>query len=149
MKQQPRTRNHRSSGKRKARAGDNSGSNELIHVLQDAFESNWYRPGNTNTSRREKIRNERRTKKKPAKEVVVVDDDADEEEGTETANLPASLDQALAAAFSVNSANLNVAATVSPSAQAQVPPVASGSVRQLQRDKRAESLNDSATWRSS
>ena len=149
MKQQPRTCSRRSSGKGKAHAGDNSGSNELIHVLQNAFESNWYRPGSTNTSRREKISKERRTKKKPAKEVVVVDDDADEEEGTETAKLPTSLDQALAAAFSVNSANLNVAATASPSAQAQVPPAASGSTRQLQRDKWAESLNDSATWRSS
>ena len=40
-----------------------------------------------------------RTKKKPAKEVVVVDDDEDEEEEKETANLPTSLDQALAMAF--------------------------------------------------
>ena len=119
-----------------------------MHVLQTAFESNWYGPGSTNTSPREKRRKERRTKKKPAKEVVV-DDDKDEEEGTETANLPASLDQALAAAFSLNSANPNVAATASPSAQAQVPPAVSGSTRQLQRDKWAESLNDSATWRSS
>ena len=35
--------------------------------------------------------------------------------------------------------------TLSPSSSAQVPPVASGSTRQLRRDKRAESLNDIAS----
>ena len=146
VKQRPRTRDRRTA-KGKARAGDNSGSNELMHVLQNAFESNWYGPGSTNTSPREK-RKKRRTKKKPAKEIVVVDDDEDEEEGEkekEKANLPTSLDQALATAFSLNSANPNVAATASTSAQAQghLWPVAA-------RDDcggmtRAESLSDSAS----
>ena len=74
-----------------------------MHVLQNAFESNWYGPGGTNTSPKERRRKKRRTKKKPAKEVVVVDDDEDEEVGEqekekekERANLPTTLDQALA-----------------------------------------------------
>ena len=48
--------------------------------------------------------------------------DEDEEEGEkEKANLPTSLDQTLATVFSLNSANPNVAATASTSAQAQCP----------------------------
>ena len=145
MKQRPRPRNRRSSEKGKARVGDNSGSNELMHVLQNAFESNWYGPGSTNTSPKERMRKKRRTKKKPAKEVVVVDYEEDEEEleqEKKTANLPTSLDQALTTAFSLNSASSNVIAIASTSAWAQVPPVASGSTRQLRRDTRAESLSD-------
>jgi hypothetical protein len=118
-----------------------------MHVLQHTFESNWYGPGSTNTSPREK-RKKRRTKKKPAKEIVVVDDDEDEEEGEkekEKANLPTSLDQTLATAFSLNSANPNVTAKASTSAQAQGPPVASGSTRRLRRETRAESLSDSGS----
>ena len=129
VKQRPLSR---SSGKGKARSEDNSGLNELMHILQNAFESNRYGPGITNTSPREKRRKRTRTKKKLAKEVVVVDDDEDEE----GVNLPTSLDQALATAFSLNSANPNVAATASPSAQAQVPLAASGSTRRLRRDTR-------------
>ena len=71
------------------------------------------------------MRKNRRTKK-PAKEVVVVDDEEDEgreqEKQKQTANLPTSLDQALAKAFSLNPASLNVAAKASTSAQAQGPP---------------------------
>ena len=52
-------------------------SNQLMHVLQNAFESNWYGPGSMNTSPREKKK--KRTKKKPAKEIVVIDDDEDDE----------------------------------------------------------------------
>ena len=48
-----------------------------MHVLQNAYECNWYGPGSTNTSPKERMR-KRRTKK-PAKEVVVVDDEEDEE----------------------------------------------------------------------
>ena len=44
VKQRPLSR---SSGKGKAHAGDNSGSNELIRALQNAFESNRYGPGST------------------------------------------------------------------------------------------------------
>ena len=80
VKQRLRRRNRQWSGKGKARARDNSGSNELMHVLQNALESNWYGPGSTNTSPKAR-RKRKRTKKKPAKEVVVVDDDEDEEEG--------------------------------------------------------------------
>ena len=50
----------------------------MMHVLQNAFESNWYGPGSTNTSPKERRRKKRRTKKKPTKEVVVVDGDEDE-----------------------------------------------------------------------
>ena len=87
----------------------------------------------------------KRTKKKPAKEVVVVDDEEDEKEREqvkETANMPTSLDQALAPAFSLKSASPNVAATASTSAQAQEPLVASGSMQRLRRDTRAESLSE-------
>ena len=59
---------------------------------------------------------------------MVVDDDEDEEEGeteTEQANLPTLLDQALATAFSLNSASPTVATMTSTSAQAQGPPLAS------------------------
>ena len=120
-----------------------------MRVVQNAFESNWYGPRSTNTSPKER-RTKKRTKKKPAKEVVVVDDDEDEEEGVqekekERANLPTTLDQALATAFSFNSASPNVAATASTSARAQGPSVASGSTRRLLRDTRAESLNDSGS----
>ena len=94
-----------------------------MHVLQNAFESNWYEPGSTNMSPKQ-----RRTKK-PAKEVVVVDDDEDEEEGEkekekQRANLLTIFDQALATAFSLNSASPNVVSTASISAQAQGPLVA-------------------------
>ena len=63
------------------------------------------------------------TKKKPAKEIVVVDDDEGEGEGEklENANLPASLDQALATVSTLDSANSDVAATTSTSVQAQGP----------------------------
>ena len=101
-----------------------------------------------NTSPKERMRKKRGTKKKPTKEVVVVDDEEAEEEREqekekETANLPTSLDQALSTAFSLNSASPNVTAITSTSAQAQVPPVASGSSRRLRRDTCAESLSDS------
>lgn len=62
-------------------AKDNSGSNGLTFVFQHVFESNWYGPGSTNMSPREKRKGSKRTKKKPAKEIVVVDDNANEEEG--------------------------------------------------------------------
>jgi hypothetical protein len=94
VKERPRTHDRRSSAKGKSRAGDNSGSNELIHVLQNAFESNWYGPDSTNTSPREKTQ-KKRMKKKPAKELVVVVESDDEEEGEndkdkDQANLPKS-----------------------------------------------------------
>jgi hypothetical protein len=92
-----------------------------MHVLQNAFESNWYGPGGTNASPKEK-RKKRRTKE-PTKEVVMLEDSDDEEEGgKDQANLPTSLDQALATAFTLNSANPNV--TAKASASAPVPPVA-------------------------
>ena len=90
-------------------------------MLQNAFESNWYGPGSTNPTPKERMRKKRRTKKNSAKEVVAVDDDEDEEEREqekekETANLPTSLDQALATAFSLNSASPNVTSIASTSA---------------------------------
>ena len=63
----------------------------------------------------------------------------------ERANLPTTLVQALATAFSLNSASPNVAAMASTLAQAQGPPVASGSTRRLRRDTRAESSSDSGS----
>ena len=121
-----------------------------MHVLQNAFESNWYGPGSTNTSPKKRMRKKRRTKKKPTKEVVVVDDEEDEEEREqekekEMAHMPTSFDQALATAFSLNSASPNVTAIASTSAQAQVPPVSSGSTRRLRRDTCAGSLSDSGS----
>ena len=94
------------------------------------------------------MRKKRRTKKKPTKEVVVVDDEEVEEEREQakekvTVNLPTSLDQALATAFSLNSASPNLTAIASTSAQAQVPPVASGSTRRLRRNTCAGPLSDS------
>jgi hypothetical protein len=142
VKERPRKRDRRSSGKGKARVGDNSGSNELMNVLQNAYESNWYGPGSTNTSPREKKK--KRTKKKPPKEVVVVEDSDDDVE-KEQDNLPTSLDQALATAFILNSANPNVSGKASTSAKAQGPPVASGSTRRLRKETRAEISSDSGS----
>lgn len=79
VKQQPHLHNRQSSGKGKAHMGDNPGSNELMHVLQNVFEINWYGPGSTNTSPKERMRKKRR-EKKLAKEVMVVNDEEDEEE---------------------------------------------------------------------
>ena len=94
---------------------------------------------------------------------MVVGDDEDEEEGeteTEQANLPTLLDQALATAFSLNSASPNVATMTSTSAQAQGPPVASSpticehnnnepQLLSYVFSPRAESLGESGAWRSS
>ena len=66
----------------------------------------------------------------------------EQEKEKERTNLPTSLDQALATAFSLNSASPNVTATTSTSAQAQGPPVVTGSTRRLRRNTRAESLSD-------
>lgn len=54
---------------------------ELMHVLQNAFESNWCKPCSTNTSPREK--GKKRRTKKLGKDVVV---DNDEDEREEKAN---------------------------------------------------------------
>ena len=88
-----------------------------MHVLQNAFESNWYGSSSTNTSPREKRRKSRRTKK-PAKRIVVVDDDEDEQAGEQEkgmANLLTYLYQELAPASSLNSASPDVTATASTS----------------------------------
>ena len=45
--------------------------NDLIHLLQNVFESNWHGLGSTNTRSREKWKKMRRTKK-PAREIMVV-----------------------------------------------------------------------------
>jgi hypothetical protein len=75
---------------------------------------------------------------------VVVEASDDEGEGEkDQTNLPTSLDQALATAFTLNSANPNVAGKASTSAEAQEPPVASGSTRRLRKETRAEISNDS------
>ena len=81
--------------------------------------------------------------KKPAKETLVVLDDGDdeEEERKKSKKLTTSLDQALAAAFTHNSANPNVTALASLSAQ--VPAERSRSTRRLAQETRAETSGDS------
>ena len=139
FEQRPCTHDRRASGEGQTCAGDKSGSNELMHALQNAFESNWSGPCSTNTRPR--------ATKKPAKEIVVVVDDEDEEEGEKAAkaSLPTSLNQALATAFSLDSSNLHLAAKTSTSAQARGPTVANGSTRRLRRETRAESSSESAS----
>ena len=108
-----------------------------MHLLQNAFESNWYGAGST------RVRKKKRTKK-PAKETVVVVDDEDNEgqgQGEEKSKVPMLLDRALAKAFTYNSTNPNIA--VSMSALAPGPAVASGSTRRLQKKTCVESLSDS------
>jgi hypothetical protein len=72
-------------------ARDNPGSNELMHVLQNAFESNWYGPGNTNTSPEGEKEEKKRMKNKPTKEIVVAEGSDDDGEEKAQANLPTSL----------------------------------------------------------
>ena len=88
-----------------------------------------------------------RAKKKPAKEIMIVVDNEGEEAGEKAAkaSLPTSLDQALATAFSLDSANPDVAAKASTSAQARGPIVANGSTRRLRRETRAESSSESTS----
>jgi hypothetical protein len=122
----------RTAAKGKARAGDNSGSNELMHVLQNAFESNWFGPGSSAEPRKKK--RGRGRPKKPAEEIVVVVDDEEDDEAVK--ENPTSLDQALAKAFTHNSANPNVTASASTG-----PAVASRSTRQSAKETRAETLS--------
>ena len=103
-------------------------------MLQNAFESNWFGPGSSAGPRRKK----RGRPKKPAKEVVVVVDDEEDEEAAKENTT--TLDQALAKAFTHNSANPNVAASASAG-----PAVASSSTRQPAKEIRAETLSDSAS----
>jgi hypothetical protein len=113
--------------------GDNSGSNELMHVLQNVFESNWFGPGSSAGPRMKRGR-----PKKPAKEIMAVVDDEDDDEAVK--ENPPSLDQALANAFMHNLANPNVSASVSKG-----PVVASTSTRQPAKEARAETLSSSAS----
>lgn len=132
VKQRLRLRERRSTAKGKAWAGGNSSSNDLINVLRNAFESNWYGASSTRS------RTKKRTKK-PAKDtVIVVDEEDDEEQGQEKSKVPMPLDRAMAKTFTYNSANPNVAAFAS----APDPPVASGSTHQLRKKARAETLSD-------
>ncbi|KAH9055280.1 hypothetical protein EDB87DRAFT_1338580 [Lactarius vividus] len=105
VRQRPRTRQRQTAAKGKARAGDNSGSNELVHMLQVAFENNWPGAGSARPSGKKT--------KKAAEETVVVVDDEDEEEESDKSKIPTPLDQALAAAFTHNSMNPNVVASAS------------------------------------
>ncbi len=143
VEQRPRTRQRQTAAKGKARAGDNSGSKELVNMLQVAFESNW--PGAGSADAPGTGPGEKKTKKpvRPAREMVVVlDDEDEEEEEKEKSKIPTPLDQALAAAFTHNSANPNV---VAASASAPGPPLTSGSTRRLAKETRAETLSDSAS----
>ncbi|KAN0136373.1 hypothetical protein V8E53_005741 [Lactarius tabidus] len=89
--------------KGKGRVGDIWGSKELMYVLKNVFENNWYGPGSRNTGQREKKRN------KLAKEVG----DNEEDEGEERTKFPTSLDHALATAFAYNLTNPKVVASAS------------------------------------
>ncbi|KAF8260853.1 hypothetical protein EI94DRAFT_813712 [Lactarius quietus] len=126
--QRPRTRDRRSA----------KGKN--------AFESNWFGPCSTDVpASGSGEKREKRTKKPempPKEEEVVDDDDDDEVEVGEKGkiNLPTSLIQALATAFTYNSANPNIAASGS---KAQAPTVAGGSTRLLAKKPRAETFSDS------
>ena len=73
--------------------------------------------------------------------VVVLDKDDDEEDHLEKSKIPATLDQALAAAFTHNSTNPNVA--VLASASALVLAEASGSTHRWAQETRAEIISDS------
>ncbi|KAH9069621.1 hypothetical protein EDB83DRAFT_2674316 [Lactarius deliciosus] len=127
VKQQSRTRQRQLAAKEKARAGDNEGSKEIVHVPQVAFENNW--PGADCTSTGP-------MGNKAAKEtVVVVDDEDDEEEEGDKSKVPMPLDQALAAAFTHNPTSPNVVASASA-------PAATTARRSL-KETRAEASRDS------
>ncbi|KAH9036089.1 hypothetical protein EDB84DRAFT_1675886 [Lactarius hengduanensis] len=86
----------------RGRQGDNSGSEELVHALQVAFENNWPDAGSTGPGRKKT--------KMAARETVGCGDDEDDEEGEKDrsnskskSKAPTPLDQALAAAFIHNS----------------------------------------------
>ncbi|KAH9012157.1 hypothetical protein EDB84DRAFT_970917 [Lactarius hengduanensis] len=130
VKQRSHTRQRQTAAKGKARAGDNAGPKELVHVLQVAFENNWPGAGSTGPSGK--------TTKKAAKEtVVVVDDEDDDEEDSDKSKIPTPLDEALAAAFTYNSTNPNVVA--SASAPAAI------TTRRSAKETRAEAPGDSAS----
>jgi hypothetical protein len=114
-----------------------------MHVLQNAFESNWYGPGSTNTSPRERRRRSGRRRSRRRRSWWSRTPTMRKRGRRRRTNLPTSLDQALATAFTLNSANPNVAAKASTSAP--VPPVASGSTRRLRRQTRAEPSSDSGS----
>ena len=139
VKQLLRTRERQTAAsKRKARAGDNSGSRDLMPALQGAYENNWDSTVAPSWGPKKK-----KTTKKPAKEtLVVLDDEDDEEDKRQKSKKPTmSLDQALAAAFTQNSVNPNVTALASSSAP--VPAEASRSTRRFARETRAETSGDS------
>ncbi|KAH9036074.1 hypothetical protein EDB84DRAFT_1197913 [Lactarius hengduanensis] len=71
----------KTAAKGKARAGDNAGPKELVHVLQVAFENNWPGAGSTGPSGK-------KTKKAVKETVVVVDDEDDEEEESDKSKIP-------------------------------------------------------------
>jgi hypothetical protein len=100
--------------KGKGRVGDIWGSKELMYVLKNVFENNWYGPGSRNMGPREKKRT------KLAKEVG----DNEEDDGEERTNFPTSLDHALATAFAYNLTNPKVVASASCYCVAETPSLA-------------------------
>ncbi|KAH9167665.1 hypothetical protein EDB89DRAFT_107258 [Lactarius sanguifluus] len=129
VKQRTRTRQRQTVAKGKARAGDNAGSKELVHVLQVAFENNWPGAGSTGPSGKKT--------KKAAKETVVVVDDDDDDEDSDKSKIPTPLDEALAAAFTHNSTNPNTVASASAPAAT--------TTRRSAKDTRTEASNGSAS----
>ena len=94
VKQLFRTRERQTAAsKGEARAGDNSGSRDLMQALQGAFENNWDSTVAPSWGPKKK----KKTTKKPAKEtLVVLDDEDDEEDKRQKSKKPTtSLDQAL------------------------------------------------------
>ncbi|KAH9041043.1 hypothetical protein EDB85DRAFT_1886676 [Lactarius pseudohatsudake] len=130
VQQRSRTRQRQTAVKGKARAGDNAGSKELVHVLQVAFENNWPGAGSTGPSGQ-------KTKKAAKETVVVVDDEDDEDEESDKSKIPTPLDQALAAAFTHDSTNPNVVASASAPAAT--------TTRRSAKETRAEASNGSAS----
>ncbi|KAH8999814.1 hypothetical protein EDB86DRAFT_2828096 [Lactarius hatsudake] len=92
VKHRSRTRQRQTAAKGKAWAGDDSGSKELVQVLQVSFENNWPGAGGTGPSGK-------KTKKATKETVVAADDEDDEEEESDKSKILMPLNQALAAAF--------------------------------------------------
>ncbi|KAH9069532.1 hypothetical protein EDB83DRAFT_438660 [Lactarius deliciosus] len=130
VKQRSRTLQFQTVTTWKARAGDNSGSMELVYVLQVAFVNTWPGAGSTGPS-------EKMTKKAAKETVVVVDDEDDEEEESDKSKIPMPLDEALAAAFTLNSTHPNV--TTSASAMAAT------TTRRSAKETHAEASSDSTS----
>ncbi|KAH9036066.1 hypothetical protein EDB84DRAFT_1437744 [Lactarius hengduanensis] len=99
-------------------------------MLQVAFENNWPGAGSTGPSGQ-------KTKKAAKETVVVADDEDDEDEESDKSKIPTPLDEALAAAFTLDSTNPDVVASASAPAAT--------TTRRSAKETRAEASNGSAS----